>query len=50
MHFTADAFNLTNTPAFTNPDMGLDDGAFGEINSVRANSERQLQLSLRLTF
>jgi hypothetical protein len=50
MHFTADAFNLTNTPAFTNPDMGLDDGSFGQINSVRANSERQLQLSLRLTF
>ena len=50
MHFTADAFNLSNTPAFTNPDMGLDDGAFGQISSVRANSERQLQLSLRLTF
>ncbi len=50
MHFTADAFNLTNTPAFTNPDTGLDDGAFGQITSVRANSQRQLQLSLRLTF
>jgi len=50
VHFTADAFNLANTPAFTNPDMGLDDDAFGQINSVRANSERQLQLSLRFTF
>jgi hypothetical protein len=50
MHFTADAFNLSNTPAFTNPDTGLDDGSFGQITSVRANSQRQLQLSLRLTF
>ena len=49
-HFTADAFNLANTPAFTNPDMGLDDGNFGHITSVRANSQRQLQLSLRITF
>ena len=49
-HFTADAFNLANTPAFTNPDTGLDDGNFGQITSVRANSQRQLQLSLRLTF
>jgi hypothetical protein len=49
-HFTADAFNLTNTPAFNNPDTGLDDGNFGQIQNVRANTQRQLQLSLRLTF
>jgi hypothetical protein len=49
-HFKADAFNLANTPAFTNPDTGLDDGNFGKITSVRANSQRQLQLSLRFTF
>jgi hypothetical protein len=50
MHFTADAFNLSNTPAYTNPDTTMTDGNFGKITSVRANSERQLQLSLRLTF
>jgi len=49
-HFTADAFNLSNTPAFTNPDTNMTDGNFGKITSVRANSQRQLQLSLRLTF
>jgi hypothetical protein len=49
-HFKADAFNLTNTPALQNPDTGLDDGAFGQISSVRAFSNRQLQLSLRITF
>ena len=49
-HFTADAFNLANTPAFTNPDMTMTDGNFGQITSVRANSQRQLQLSLRISF
>jgi len=49
-HFTADAFNLSNTPAFTNPDTNMTDGNFGKITAVRANSQRQLQLSLRLTF
>ena len=49
-HFKADAFNLTNTPAFTNPDMTMNDGNFGAITSVRGYSERQLQLSLRFTF
>jgi hypothetical protein len=49
-HFKADAFNLTNTPAFVNPDMNLDDGSFGQIQNVRTGSERQLQLSLRFTF
>jgi len=49
-HFTADAFNLSNTPALTNPDTTMTDGNFGKITSVRANSQRQLQLSLRFTF
>jgi hypothetical protein len=49
-HFAADAFNLTNTPAFQNPDMGMDDGNFGQITNTRANSQRELQLSLRFTF
>jgi len=43
-------FNLSNTPAFQNPDAGLDDGNFGQINSVRQQSQRLLQLSLRFTF
>jgi hypothetical protein len=50
LHFAADAFNLTNTPAFVNPDTNLDDNTTGKIQNVRANSQRILQLSLRLTF
>jgi hypothetical protein len=49
-HFQADAFNLTNTPAFTNPDTTMTDGNFGAVTSVRAYANRQLQLSLRITF
>jgi hypothetical protein len=68
--FRAEAFNLTNTPAFTNPNGSLDNcsfsggvvtstcsanfasdsGSFGQINSTRNSSERQLQLALRFTF
>jgi len=68
--FRAEAFNLTNTPAFANPNASLDgcsftsnvvtstcspnlssdSGSFGQINSVRTRSERQLQLAFRITF
>jgi hypothetical protein len=56
--FRAEAFNLTNTPAFTNPNGNLDNaitpginnGAFGQINSTRAYSERQLELAFRVNF
>ena len=50
VHFAADAFNVTNTPAFQNPDTGLDDGNFGKITAVRNLSTRILQLSLHLNF
>ena len=49
-HFQADVFNLTNTPAFTNPDTTMTAGAYGQITSVRAFANRQMQLSLRITF
>jgi hypothetical protein len=56
--FRAEAFNLTNTPQFTNPNGSLDsaitagtnNGAFGQINSTRAYSERQLELAFRVNF
>ena len=68
--FRAEVFNLTNTPAFTNPNGDLDDcqytagvtatcpsdstgpdnGHFGQIEGTRLDSERQMQLSMRLTF
>jgi hypothetical protein len=66
----AEVFNLTNTPAFTNPNGsldacrdfdaatgtcptmsgGLDNGQFGQIEGIRENSEREMQLSAHVTF
>jgi len=45
------AYNLTNTPHFSNPyDTNLLDGHIGAINSVLTNSWRQVELAMRLTF
>jgi hypothetical protein len=46
----AEAFNVTNTPQFTNPDSNVGDGNFGRISSTRQYSERQLQMAVRFTF
>ncbi len=45
-----DAFNVTNTPQFTNPDAGFYDANFGKITSTQSNSQREIQLAARLTF
>jgi hypothetical protein len=45
-----EAFNLTNTPAFTNPVNSLTDPNAGRITATRQASERQLQLAVRFTF
>jgi hypothetical protein len=46
-----DAFNLFNTPQFTNPGSTVSNGAtFGKITSVTYQSNRQLQLSARIDF
>ena len=45
-----DAFNVTNTPQFTNPDGTLTDTNFGKITSTQARTERQIQLAARFTF
>ncbi len=44
-----EAFNLTNTPWFANPDTNLQSPTFGAITS-QFNSPRQIQISLRLAF
>ena len=44
-----DAFNVTNTPNFLNPDNSMNDGNFGKITGLHG-SNRQLQLSARFTF
>jgi hypothetical protein len=48
--FRAQAYNLTNTPHFANPDSNLSHGTFGQINSVQPSSWRQVELGLRVTF
>ncbi len=46
--FRAETFNLTNTPYFLSPGLGLGTGTFGVISS--ALGERQVQFSLKLLF
>lgn len=49
--FRLQAYNLTNTPHFSNPyDTNLNDGHIGAINSVRTNTWRQVELAMRVTF
>jgi hypothetical protein len=56
LEFRAEAFNLTNTPEFDQPDTTLGDAAFGQITTahgsqaVQTNPNRLWQGSLRLTF
>lgn len=45
-----DAFNLFNTPAFTNPDGKYTDGTFGQIEGIQVYSNREIQLAARFTF
>jgi len=49
--FRVQAYNLTNTPHFSNPfDTNINDHQIGKINSVLTNSWRQVELALRFTF
>ena len=51
LQFRVQAYNLTNTPHFSNPfDPNLKDGHIGQINSVLTYSWRQVELAMRLTF
>ena len=49
LQIRAEAFNLTNTPWFSNPDTNLQDPTFGAI-TTQFNSPRQIQISLHLSF
>lgn len=58
IHFTerlnlelhGDAFNVLNTPQFTNPGTGVNSSTFGKISAVQQYSNRQIQLAARITF
>ncbi|MGP8253217.1 MAG: carboxypeptidase regulatory-like domain-containing protein [Terracidiphilus sp.] len=45
-----DAFNVFNTPAFTNPNSDVTGGNFGQIEGVELYSNREIQLAARFTF
>jgi hypothetical protein len=44
-----DAFNLSNTPHYSNPDTNLSDSNFGQIGGTNGNP-RQLQIGVHFTF
>ncbi len=50
MQFSGDFFNLFNTAQFSQPDGNLNDGTFGTVTSIRVDGQREIQLSLRLSF
>ena len=48
---SGDIFNLFNHPQFSQPDGNLNDGGnFGKITSLRYASEREIQVSFRVSF
>ena len=46
--FRAEAFNLTNTPAFNGPGRNINSATFGEISGTQG--ERNTQLALKFFF
>jgi hypothetical protein len=44
-----EAFNLTNTPGFSNPGATLNTSTFGSITGT-ANNNRQIQLGAKILF
>ena len=45
-----DAFNVFNTPAFSNPNSNLTGGNFGQVEGVQQYTNREIQLAARFTF
>jgi hypothetical protein len=50
VEFRGDAFNLTNTPAFSNPVTSVTDPNFMQVRSTNALSERQLRVGAVVRF
>jgi hypothetical protein len=49
MQFRAEAFNVSNTPHFTNPNGNVNSSNFGKVLGV-ANDPRSFRFGLRLSF
>jgi hypothetical protein len=49
LNFRAEAYNVSNTPAFRNPDPDMSNGSFGSITRTRGGP-RVIQLALKLMF
>ncbi len=49
LEFRAEAYNISNTPVFRNPDGDLSSGGFGEITRTRGGP-RVVQFALKLRF
>jgi hypothetical protein len=45
-----DAFNITNTPQFTNPISSYNDANFGKVTGIELDSQREIQLAARFVF
>ncbi len=43
-------FNLFNTPQFNPPDANMNDGNFGKVTALRFDSQREIQVGLRVSF
>jgi hypothetical protein len=48
--FRIDAFNVTNSPHFENPERTFGNANFGRITAVIANNERLIRFGLKVTF
>jgi hypothetical protein len=49
LQFRSEFFNVLNHPNFSNPDSGLQDQAYGKLDSTSGN-QRQIQFALKLNF
>jgi hypothetical protein len=50
MELRGQAYNLSNTPHFANPNANLSEGNFGNITGTVPFSFRQVELGVRVTF
>lgn len=50
LQFRGQAYNIANTPHFSQPDSNFYDANFGRITSTLLDTERQIEFSARITF